>query len=74
MTANEFAQQIATDLFTNGTGKRAQRLVLELQPTQPDIPVLAAGASHYGGGLVYDAVVSRIEKHLEQNMFWSLSL
>jgi hypothetical protein len=52
MDNRQLACKIAEDLFTNGAGKRAQRLVLEM----PDL--------RNGGGWIESAVTSVIEKHL----------
>lgn len=46
------AEAIARDLFTNGSGERAQRLVLEL-PGKRD-----------GGGWCEEAMSNRIAEHL----------
>lgn len=53
MTAREMAEEIAGDLFTNGAGNEAQRLVLEL----PD--------KSSGDGWCKQAVVDVIARHLK---------
>jgi hypothetical protein len=53
MNNRELACKIANDLFTNGAGKHAQRLVLEM-PGLKD-----------GGGWCESAVADMIEDHLE---------
>jgi hypothetical protein len=52
MNNKQLACEIAKHLFTNGAGKRAQRLVLELPNLQD------------GGGWCEAAVVDVIEDHL----------
>lgn len=61
MTAHELATIIASDLFTAGNGQVAERLRLEL-PNRYD-----------GGGYCREAVADLIEKHLTENLFWTLS-
>jgi len=55
ITAREIAMQLADDLFTDGWGNKAQRLVMELASGKP------------GGGWCHAAVVDRLAKGLEQH-------
>ena len=57
MSNEELAKSIARTLFTNGQGKHAQRLVLEI-PGVKD-----------GGGWCEQAVVDQILKALEEPYF-----
>lgn len=56
------AEQIATDLFTNGANEKADRLVLMHEPNG------TASPGRNLGGLCFSAAVGRIEKILRAEL------
>lgn len=70
-TAHDLAKEMADALFINGEGKKAERLVLDMNPYKP----MTAPGKHKiksGGGWCHQAVIVQIEEILKQNLFWSL--
>ena len=64
-SAREIAQQIADDLFVNGQGEQADRLVLTVDSTRSP-----PQRERNLGGLAKLVVIDRIEKHLRQFQAW----